>query len=50
MDAILQQFFNIDIMMQAAPLVLRGLGMTLLVCAAVVPLGTSRTAPSGSVI
>jgi polar amino acid transport system permease protein len=39
MDAILAQFFNIDIMAQAAPLVLRGLGMTLLVCAAVVPLG-----------
>jgi polar amino acid transport system permease protein len=39
MDAILQQFFNTGIMAQAAPLVLRGLGMTLLVCAAVVPLG-----------
>jgi polar amino acid transport system permease protein len=39
MDAILQQFFNLDIMYQAAPLILRGLGMTLLVCLAVVPLG-----------
>lgn len=39
MDAILQQFFNLDIMRQAAPLVLRGFGMTLLVCAAVIPLG-----------
>ena len=39
MDAMLQQFFNIDIMVQAAPLIFRGLGMTLLVCAAVVPLG-----------
>jgi polar amino acid transport system permease protein len=39
MDAILRQFFNIDIMVQAAPLVFRGLSMTLLVCAAVVPLG-----------
>jgi polar amino acid transport system permease protein len=39
MDAILAQFFNIDIMAQAAPLVLRGLGTSLLVCAAVVPLG-----------
>jgi len=39
MDAILQQFFNLDIMHQAAPLILRGLGMTLLVCLAVVPLG-----------
>jgi polar amino acid transport system permease protein len=39
MDAIIQQFFNLDIMRQAAPLILRGLGMTLLVCLAVVPLG-----------
>jgi polar amino acid transport system permease protein len=39
MDAILGQFFNIDIMVQAAPLIFQGLGMTLLVCAAVVPLG-----------
>ena len=39
MDAILQQFFNFDIMRQAAPLILGGLGMTLLVCLAVVPLG-----------
>ena len=39
MDAILRQFFDVDIMVQAAPLILRGVGMTLLVCAAVVPLG-----------
>jgi polar amino acid transport system permease protein len=39
MDAIIGQFFNIDIMAQATPLILQGLGMTLLVCAAVVPLG-----------
>jgi polar amino acid transport system permease protein len=39
MDAILQQFFNLEIMRQAAPLILQGLGMTLLVCVAVVPLG-----------
>ena len=39
MDALIAQFFNLDIMAQAAPLILRGLGMTLLVCAAVVPLG-----------
>ncbi len=39
MDAIILQFFNIDIMVQAAPLIFQGLGMTLLVCAAVVPLG-----------
>jgi polar amino acid transport system permease protein len=39
MEAFLQQFFNIEIMAQSAPLIFRGLGMTLLVCAAVVPLG-----------
>ena len=39
MDALIAQFFNLDIMAQAAPLILRGLAMTLLVCAAVVPLG-----------
>jgi len=39
MELILQQFFNIDIMVQAAPLIVRGLGMTLMICAAVVPLG-----------
>ena len=39
MDAIVRQFFNLDIMVQAAPLIFRGLGMTLLVCVAVVPLG-----------
>lgn len=39
MDAILQQFFNLQIMGQALPLVLRGLGMTLLICAVVIPLG-----------
>lgn len=39
MDAILQQFFNVSIMREAAPLILHGLAMTLLVCLAVVPLG-----------
>src|SRR5580704_820882 len=39
MDAIAQQFFNIGIMRAAAPLILHGLVMTLLVCLAVVPLG-----------
>jgi polar amino acid transport system permease protein len=39
MDAIVQQFFNIGIMGAAAPLILHGLVMTLLVCLAVVPLG-----------
>ena len=39
MDAIIQQFFNLDIMASALPLVLRGLAMTLTVCAVVIPLG-----------
>ena len=39
MDAIIQQFFNIDIMVQAWPLLLRGLGMTLLICLVVIPMG-----------
>ena len=39
MDAIVQQFFNVGIMRAAAPLILHGLVMTLLVCLAVVPLG-----------
>ncbi|PWJ20911.1 amino acid ABC transporter permease [Jannaschia seohaensis] len=39
MDAILQQFFNWGVMAQALPLLLKGLGMTLLICAVVIPLG-----------
>ena len=39
MDALLDQFFNIDIMVQTWPVMLRGLGMTLLLCAIVIPLG-----------
>ena len=39
MDAILQQFLNIEIMTRVWPLLLRGLGTTLLLCAIVVPLG-----------
>ena len=39
MNALLEQFFDIGIMVQAAPLILRGLGTTLLVCAIVIPLG-----------
>jgi polar amino acid transport system permease protein len=39
MDALVQQFFNIEIMLRVFPFVLNGLWMTLLVCAAVVPLG-----------
>lgn len=39
MDALLQQFFNLDIMRQALPIVLAGLGQTLLICLIVIPLG-----------
>ena len=39
MDAVIGQFFNMTIMASALPLVLRGLGMTLVVCAVVIPLG-----------
>lgn len=39
MDALLTQFFNVDIMLQALPLMLRGLAMTLLLCLCVIPLG-----------
>ena len=39
MDLLLDQFFNLDIMRQVLPLLLRGLGMTLLLCLAVIPLG-----------
>jgi polar amino acid transport system permease protein len=39
MDLLAHQFFNLDIMRQAWPLVLRGLTMTLWICAAVIPLG-----------
>lgn len=39
MEPLIQQFFNIDIMAQALPTILRGLGMTLMICAVVIPLG-----------
>jgi polar amino acid transport system permease protein len=39
MDALLEQFFDFGIMVQAAPLILRGFGTTLLLCAIVIPLG-----------
>ncbi|WP_366655621.1 amino acid ABC transporter permease [Fodinicurvata sp. EGI_FJ10296] len=39
MDALLDQFFNIQIMMDAWPIVWRGLRMTLLLCIVVIPLG-----------
>ncbi|XWN31464.1 MAG: amino acid ABC transporter permease [Devosia sp.] len=39
MDAIVQQFFNVSIMVQAWPLLLKGLGMTALICLIVIPIG-----------
>jgi len=39
MEALVQQFFNVEIMIRTWPLLLRGLGMTLTVCAIVIPLG-----------
>ena len=39
MEDLIQQFFNVDSMMQTWPLMLRGLGMTLLLFAIVIPLG-----------
>ena len=39
MEAIVTQFFNIEIMVKALPLVLQGFGITLLICVVVIPLG-----------
>jgi polar amino acid transport system permease protein len=39
MQALAEQFFNLDIMAQALPLILAGLRQTLLICLIVVPLG-----------
>lgn len=39
MDLIIENFFNLEIMRQAFPLLLRGLGTTALLCLAVIPLG-----------
>jgi polar amino acid transport system permease protein len=39
MDALLQNFFNLEIMRAALPLLLKGLGMTAVLCVVVVPLG-----------
>lgn len=39
MDALIQQFFNIEIMLKALPLVLQGLKTTLLICLIVIPMG-----------
>ena len=39
MDALFHQFFNLDIMGRALPLVLQGLQQTILLCLIVIPLG-----------
>ncbi len=39
MDALLQQFFNVDVMLKAWPIMLRGAWLTILLCLAVIPLG-----------
>ena len=39
MEAIAQQFFNLDTMQRVWPLLLRGLGTTAYLCALVIPLG-----------
>lgn len=39
MEKLIQQFFNVPIMLQALPIVLDGLLVTLLICLAVIPLG-----------
>jgi len=39
MEALLHQFFNFEVMKQAWPIMLRGAGLTLLLCLAVIPLG-----------
>lgn len=39
MDALREQFFNIEIMIAAWPMLLNGLAMTALLCAIVIPLG-----------
>jgi len=39
MDALIQNFFNLEIMAQALPTVLQGFGMTVLLCLVVIPVG-----------
>jgi polar amino acid transport system permease protein len=41
MEDLIQQFFNVEIMKQTWPLMLRGLGMTLLLCLIIIPLGVA---------
>ena len=39
MELLIESFFNLEIMVQAFPTVLRGFGMTLLLCLVVIPVG-----------
>ena len=39
MEKLIDQFFNVEIMIAAWPMILQGFGMTLLLCAVVIPLG-----------
>ena len=39
MDRLIDQFFNVEIMIAAFPTILQGLGVTVLICLAVIPLG-----------
>ncbi|MEM7025776.1 MAG: amino acid ABC transporter permease [Pseudomonadota bacterium] len=39
MEQLIQSFFNVEIMLRTLPTVLRGFGMTLTLCAVVIPLG-----------
>src|SRR5262249_23477814 len=39
MQALAEQFFNLAIMQQALPLILAGLGQTVIICLIVIPLG-----------
>jgi polar amino acid transport system permease protein len=39
MEALISGFFNLQILQEAAPYLLRGLGMTLLLCVVAIPLG-----------
>ena len=39
MDLLIQNFFNVDVMVKALPIIWRGFLMTLLLCAIVIPLG-----------
>ena len=39
MEALVHQFFNLEIMIKTWPLMLKGLGLTVLLCLAVIPMG-----------